>query len=142
MHQIFEWRCTRFWRGVDTDSDQDKGAIAPLGRRPSTSRTIFDTFSARIEERKGKLTATLASQFLNLHNWSTSNLRINSSSTHEEKWTCSPPLVHNTHIVGCEEILFCFFRKKSQHGKDLITYQGGHTTASYGNLQVDRKSVV
>ena len=27
-------------------------------------------------------------------------------SMHEEKWTCSPPLVHNTHIVGCEEIFF------------------------------------
>ena len=48
-------------------------------------------------------------------------------SMHEEKWTCSPPLVHNTHIVGCEEIFFfCSFRKKSQHGKDLDTYQIRH----------------
>ena len=66
-HGIFEMGWTIFWRGADTDSDQDKGEIAPLGRQPSTSRTIFDTFLARIEERKGKLTATLASRFLNLH---------------------------------------------------------------------------
>ena len=60
---------------------------------------------------------------------------------HEEEWTCSPPLVHNTHIVGCEEIIFCIFRKKSQHCKDLITYQGGHMVASYGNLQVSHTCI-
>ena len=99
MHQIFEWRCTRFWRGEDTGSDQDKGAIAPLGRRPPTSRTICDTFSARIEERKGKLTATLASRFLNLHDWFTSNLHINSSSTccHKQNGCILERVGHNTH---------------------------------------------
>ena len=111
-HGIFEMGWTIFWRGADTDSDQDKGEIAPLGRRPSTNRTIFDTFLARIEEMKGKLTATLASWLLNLHEWSTSNLRINSSSTHEEKWTCSSPLVHNTHIVAVRRFFFFFLERK------------------------------
>ena len=44
--------------------------------------------------------------------------------------------VHNTHIVGCEEIFFCFFRKKSQHGKNLITHQIRHDCILEGISQL------
>ena len=69
--------------------------------QPTAPIFIFYTISARIEERKGKLIATLASQFLNLHDWSTSNLHINSSSTcyYKQSGGILERVGHNTHFA-------------------------------------------